>query len=201
MVPTEATPDVAFPSLPRGLAVFRQLLAFIGRLELLLAILALVMVVAISAAQAFLRYFFGTSLWWAQEIAETAIMVCYFLGISYVFKTRQEIYIEFVSSMLPVRMQLVLYMFEQLLAVAFTASLLWLAYLFSPTLFNMQTPMLKLPAAVTFGPLIASSSMIALTSIYHLIFGIWAFRNRLPGRFLTDIEQHGLILAPLRQEL
>src|SRR5690606_10649934 len=115
MVPTEATPDVAFPSLPRGLAVFRQLLAFIGRLELLLAILALVMVVAISAAQAFLRYFFGTSLWWAQEIAETAIMICYFLGISYVFKTRQEIYIEFVSSMLPVRMQLVLYMFEQLM--------------------------------------------------------------------------------------
>src|SRR5690606_41622564 len=140
MVPTEATPDVAFPSLPRGLAVFRQLLAFIGRLELLLAILALVMVVAISAAQAFLRYFFGTSLWWAQEIAETALMICYFPGISYVFTTRQDIYLQFVSSMLPVRLQLVLNLVEQPLGVASTGSLRELAYLFSPTPFNRQTP-------------------------------------------------------------
>lgn len=199
-MPTAAVSDVAFPPLPRGLAVFRRLLAWIGRVELVLAILALVMVVAISTAQAFLRYFLGTSLWWAQEVAENAIMVCYFLGISYVFKTRQEIYIEFLSSMLPVRMQLLLYIFEQLLALGFTLALLWLAYVFSPTLFNMQTPMLKLPAAVTFGPLITAASMIALTSVYHLIFGIWAFRNRLTGRFLTDIERHGLILRPWQLE-
>lgn len=199
-MPTEAPPGLAFPPLPKGLAVFRRLLAFIGSVELVLAILALLVVVAISAAQAFLRYFLGTSLWWAQEVAENAIMVCYFLGISYVFKARQEIYIEFLSNMLPLRMQLVLYIFDQVLALGFTLALLWLAYVFSPTLFNMQTPMLKLPAAVTFGPLITATIMIALTSMYHLLFGIWAFRNRLSGRFLADIERHGLILSPLQQE-
>lgn len=189
--------SVASHPLPEGLAVFRRLLAVVGRAELVLAIIALVIVVVLSTAQAFLRYFFGTSLWWAQEVAENTIMVSYFLGISYVFKTRQEIYVEFLSSMMPIRLQLVLYMLEQLLALGFTLALLWLVWLFAPTLFNMQTPILKVPVAVTYGPLVFATVMIGLTSIYYFFYGIWSFRRGpAPGRRLTEIEEQGLILRP-----
>lgn len=194
-------PAETVSALPRGLAVFRRSLAVIGRAELVLAIVALLIVVVLSTAQAFLRYLFGTSMWWAQEVAENTIMVCYFLGISYVFKTRQEIYIEFVSSMLPVRFQLVLFLFEQVLALAFALALLWLAWLFTPTLFNMQTPILKVPVAVTYGPLLFATVMIGITSVYYFAYGIWTFRRGLaPGRHLSDIEQRGLILRPWAPE-
>ena len=192
----EGLPTVVTEPLPKGLAGFRQSHAWIGRTELTLAIAALLVVVALSSAQAFLRYFVGASLWWAQEVAENTIMISYFLGISYVFKTRQEIYVEFVSGMTPIKVQLALYILEQILTLIFAVAILWLVYLFSPTLFNMRTPVLRLPAIVTPGPLIFSSAMIALTSIYYMAFGIWSFRRGTEGRLLTDIEQKGLILSP-----
>lgn len=197
---TEGMPTVVADPLPKGLAVFRQFLAWVGRTELTLAIVALVVVVALSSAQAFLRYFVGASLWWAQEVAENTIMISYFLGISYVFKTRQEIYVEFVSSMTPMKVQLALYILEQILTLIFAVAILWLVYLFSPTLFNMRTPVLRLPAIVTPAPLILSSAMIALTSIYYMAFGVWSFRRGTEGRLLTDIEQKGLILSPWVEE-
>lgn len=197
---TEGMPTVVADPLPKGLAVFRQFLAWVGRTELTLAIVALVVVVALSSAQAFLRYFVGASLWWAQEVAENTIMISYFLGISYVFKTRQEIYVEFVSGMTPMKVQLALYILEQILTLIFAVAILWLVYLFSPTLFNMRTPVLRLPAIVTPAPLILSSAMIALTSIYYMAFGVWSFRRGTEGRLLTDIEQKGLILSPWVEE-
>ena len=187
-------------SLPAGLAVFRRLLAWIGRAELMAAIAALVAVVLLSATQAFLRYFVGASLWWAQEIAETLILVCYFFGISYVFKTRQEIVIEFLSAMAPLRLQVLLFVLEQLFVLAFVITVVWLTHRFSPTMFNMQTPVLKLPAAVTFAPLVVASLMMALTALYYLGFGLWALRNGGPATTLAEIEARGLILRPWLDE-
>lgn len=186
--------------LPAGLAAFRRLLAWVGRAELVTAIAALLVVVLLSAAQAFLRYLVGASLWWAQEIAETMILVCYFFGISYVFKTRQEIVIEFLSAMAPVRFQVVLFVLEQVFVLIFVVALLWLTHRFSTTMFNMQTPVLKLPAAVTFAPLVVASMMMALTALYYMGFGLWALRNGGPATTLAEIEDRGLILRPWLDE-
>lgn len=194
-----ATTNVAHP-LPRGLAVARQLLAGIGRIELALAIGALVVVVVLSTAQAFLRYTLGTSLWWAQEVAEMLIMVTYFFGISYVFMTRQEIYIEFLTSLSPLRIQLAFFLAEQVLTLVFALALLWLTYLFSPTLFNMTTPVLKLPAFVNTAPLILATMMMVLTSLYYLAFGVWAFGRSSSAGLLAEVEARGLILRPWAQE-
>ena len=186
--------------LPKGLAAFRRLLHFVGRVELGLAIAALVVVVGLSTAQAFLRNTVGASLWWAQEIAENTIMFTYFLGVSYVFKTRQYIVIEFVSSLSPLRLQMVFYLIAQVLAFIFAVAVLWLVYLFSPTLLNMTTPVLKLPAIVNSGPLILASAMIALTSIYYLAFGLWAMASNRMGHSLYEMEAQGIVLQPWEEE-
>lgn len=187
-------------TLPGGLASFRRLLAAIGRIELVLAIIALIVVVVLSTAQAFLRYSLGTSLWWAQEVAENTIMVSYLLGIAYVFKTRQEIFIEFLTGMVPIRLQMALFLFEQVLALAFALALLWLVYLFSPTLFNMRTPVLGLPAIVTPAPLILSTVSIGLTSIYYFAFGLRAFGRPTSAHLIVEIEEQGLVLQPWADE-
>lgn len=187
---------IAPPALPRGLAAARRFLAWVGRVELVLAIAALLVVVVLSCAQTFLRYSVGGSLWWAQEIAENMILVCYFSGVSYVFKTRQEIYIEFAASLAPIRGQVTLFVVEQVVTIAFSLALLWLVWLFSPTMFNMQSPVLKLPGWVTFAPLVFSSAMIAVTSAYYLAFGIWALSRGTGDNRIAEVEARGLILRP-----
>ncbi len=186
--------------LPRGLAGFRQFLHVVGRVELYLAIAALILVVTISTAQVCLRYTMGASLWWAQEIAENTIMVAYFLGISYVFKTRQYIVIEFVSGISPIRLQMAFYIAAQILAVVFAIGILYLVYLFAPTLMNMTTPILRLPAIITPAPLIVASAMIAVTSIYYLWFGFWVLASGISGATLDEIEEMALIDLPLVEE-
>lgn len=188
-------------AMPRGLALLRQFLAVIGRAELMLAIVALIVVVALSATQAFLRYVGGWSLWWAQEVAECTILVTYFLGISYVFKTRQEIYIEFVAMLTPMRVQILMFIVEQVVSMIFALALLWLIGLFLPVMLNMQTPLLKMPGWLPFAPLIFSTVMIGLTSLYYCAFGIWSLNRSSAATSLAEIEAPGLILRPWEVQL
>lgn len=187
--------------LPGGLAVFRRSLRFIGNVELVLAIIALIIVVVLSGAQALLRYAFGTSLWWAQEISENTILFSYFLGISYVFKTRQYVLIEFVSSKLPLRAQIVLYLFAQILTLVFAVGTLYLLYLFLPTLLNMRTPVLSLPGFIPPLPLLIGSAMMVVTTIYYFSVGIWAFGGGAPGTSLADWEEVFLVEQPLVENI
>ena len=91
-------------SLPRELAAFRRFLSYVGKAEIVIA-MELAATVVLSTSQAFLRYTFGTSLWWSGEIVQYAVFSTYFFGISYAFKTRQYILIEFVSAMAPPKLQ------------------------------------------------------------------------------------------------
>ncbi len=184
-------------TLPRELAGCRRFLFLVGKVEITIAIAGLVVTVALSASQALLRYAFGTSLWWAGEIIQYAVFASYFLGISYVFKTRQYILIEFVSRQAPLKLQLVFYCIAQVLAVVFAGGTVWLLYLFLPTLLNMQTPVLGLPAFILPIPLAVGSAMVVVTSLYYLAFACWALARGLTGESLHEIESVALITPPL----
>lgn len=197
--PTAKLADGAV-KLPKGLAVFRRFLHVIGQIELSLAITALVIVVAISSAQTILRYLFSTSMWWSQEVMEIAILLSYFFGISYVFKTRQYILIEFITSKLPTRFQLVLYVAAQILTIAFAGMIAWMFYLLLPTLFNMRTTVLGWPGWLSPLPLAIASAMLVLTSFYYLLFGFWAltrgWNSAWGATSLSEIEGHVLTNEP-----
>ncbi len=192
-----AAPASAAALLPTGLAACRQFLAYLGRAELVLAGIGLAVVVVLSTAQALLRYAFGTSLWWAGEIAQYAVFVSYFLGVSYIFKTRQYILIEFVSYQLPIRVQMVFYCLAQVAAIVFAGGTIWLLFRFLPTLLNMRSPVLSLPAIIAPIPLAFASAAIVLTSLYYLVFGVWALANGVRGKDVAEIEAIALITTPL----
>lgn len=181
------------PELPRWLAGPRRILAAIGRVELVLAITALIVVVVLSGAQAILRYTVNASLWWAQEVAQLTIVVAYFFGVSYVVKAQQEILIEFLAHKMPLRVQLVMYAFAQLLTIAFSATVLVLIWRFAPALMGMVTPTLQLPDLVRIAPLGIASAMIVLTGFYYLAWALWALSARLDAPSLPALEQTALI--------
>lgn len=196
MVTADAAP-AAPPRLPRSLERARRILAVIGRVELAFAIVALVVVVVLSGAQALLRYAFGTSLWWAQEVSGTLMLFGYFLGASYIFKTRQYILIEFLSQQMPLVVQRVLYLFAQVAAIVFAGALAWLTFQFAPTLLGMRSPVLGLSGILTGIPVGLAAAMITLTSLYYLAFGLWVFGQSGAGDTLAEIEEIGLVIAPL----
>ncbi|MBL4811056.1 MAG: TRAP transporter small permease subunit [Rhodobacteraceae bacterium] len=193
---TSQIADDAVVDLPRGLAKFRRLLHIIGKIEITAAICALVFVVALSATQTILRYLFATSMWWTQEVVEISILACYFFGISYVFKTRQYILIEFLSSKGSIKFQLALYMLAQIFAIIFTGLITWMFYLFLPTLINMRSTILGWPGWLGPLPLVIASIMMVLTSIYYFLFGLWAFGQEWDETSLDGVERHALTNIP-----
>lgn len=192
-VTTQGHSDLGGPTLPSWLESGKRILAFIGRIELTLAVIAMVIVVVLSGAQAILRYTIGASLWWAQEVAQLTIVIAYFFGISYLFKIRQYILIEFLSLKFSIRIQLMFYIFAQILTILFTATVFVLLVRFAPMLLQMTTPTLGLPEFLRSLPLAIASTMMVVTSIYYLAFGIWALATGLPGDTLDEIESLALI--------
>jgi TRAP-type C4-dicarboxylate transport system permease small subunit len=186
-------PQTDGPTLPAGLASARRLLIAVGKVELFLAVVALVLVVVVSGAQAILRYTIDASLWWAQESAQLTIVIAYFFGISYMFKARQYILIEFFSMRFSVRVQMYMYIFAQILAIIFTVTCFVLLIRFAPSLMGMTTPTLGLPDMVRVLPFGIGSAMIAVTSVYYLAFAVWVLRSGVKGGSVADLEQMALL--------
>jgi len=61
---------------------FRKALAAVAFVELWVAMTAFVFVIVLTMVQVSYRYLLSGSIWWAQEIAQLAMLVAYFLGIA-----------------------------------------------------------------------------------------------------------------------
>ena len=83
--------------LPKGLAIFRQALRYVGRVELAVAVMSFTAVVVLNLTQITLRLF-DSSIWWAQEVSLLLAMIAYFIGVSCVFRLRQFVRDQFLCS-------------------------------------------------------------------------------------------------------
>jgi len=158
----------AFAALRRGLAV-------LGRVELLLAVAAFAFVAGLTIWQVVLRYGFGGAIWWAQEVAQLAMLVSYFFGIAYVYKANQEIVIHFVVQRLAPARQHALYIVIQLLVAAFCAMAALQGLLLAPSQLNFKTYILNIPKFYSTLPLILASISMTVTA---LTFAAIAWRRR-----------------------
>ena len=178
------------------LAGFRRVLAYVGIAELWLAVAAFAAVVLLTIVQVALRYFFETSLWWAQEVSQMMILVAYFQGIAYAFKTRQYIVINFLAERLSPAAQLYCYLFAQLLVVVFCGVVLVEGTAILPRQYLMLTYILHIPRMYLGLPLLfAAVSMIA-TSVYYALV-VWRAARREPGAAPPDIEAQRLVSQPV----
>lgn len=178
------------------LAGFRRALALVGIAELWLAVAAFAAVVLLTIVQVALRYFFESSLWWAQEVSQMMILVAYFQGIAYAFKTRQYIVINFLAERLSPAIQLYCYLFAQLLVVAFCGVVLVEGIGILPRQYLMLTYILHIPRMYLGLPLLfAAASMIA-TSVYYALV-VWRAAQRDTNAAAPDIEAQRLVSQPV----
>lgn len=172
--------------LPKGLAIFRQALRYVGRVELAVAVMSFTAVVVLNLTQITLRLF-DSSIWWAQEVSLLLAMIAYFIGISCVFRLRQFVVINFFVQRFSLRTQVGLYVLAQVLTIGFCATVFNVASDTIPRLMRTYSVILHLPMAYwTLTLMVASASMI-ITSLYFGLAVIAAAR-RMPGAGLDELE-------------
>src|SRR6185503_287442 len=155
---------------------FRSLLAAIGFVELWVAIVAFVFVVGLTMTQVLYRYLLAGSIWWAQEIAQLAMLVAYFFGIAYVYKAKQDIIVGFLVSRFSRRVQVALAIFTQALIVMFCLFLVVTGLELAPAQLVFFTYILNIPRFYSTLPLIIASASMAATAVYYGIVA-WQSRN------------------------
>jgi len=179
-----------------GLARLRRALGHVGTVELWLALVSFAAVVCLTIVMVTLRYGFDGSIWWAQEVSQMMILVAYFLGAGYVFKTRQYIVVAFVFDRFPKSLQLYIYLLTQVLVIAFCCIVVVELIAIAESQLSMRTVILHIPRFYGTLPLFfASVSMIA-TSAYYAI-AVWRAAASRPGNGLHDLEAPLLINQPV----
>ena len=179
-----------------GLARFRRALGHVGTVELWLALVCFTAVVCLTIVQVTLRYGFDGSIWWAQEVSQMMILVAYFLGASYIFKTRQYIVVSFLFDRFPKRLQLSLYLLAQVLIIGFCCVVVVELIAIAESQLSHRTVILHIPRFYGTLPLFfATVSMIA-TSAYYAV-AVWRAAAGRPEEGIHDLEASLLISQPV----
>lgn len=170
---------------------FRKVLAAIGLVELWVAMAAFVFVVGLTMTQVLYRYLLAGSIWWAQEIAQLAMLVAYFFGIAYVYKAKQDIIVGFLVNRLRRPVQVALSIVTQILIVVFCLFLVVTGLELAPAQLVFFTYILNIPRFYSTLPLILASASMAVTAIYYAIVA-WQSR-KLPPEAAEKADRDALI--------
>jgi C4-dicarboxylate transporter, DctQ subunit len=166
----------------------RQLLKWLGDIELWTSVAAFILVVVISSLQILLRSAFGLSIIWAQEVSQLAMLVTYFLGAAYIYKQRQYMVVEFLTNMLPRSTQYWLYLFAQVLTLAFSIMMVAMIVEIAPAQLRMKTFLLHIPRFYSSLPVLIGSLSMALTATYYLVATVRAGGVTGQGASIQEIE-------------
>jgi len=155
-------------SLPEGLILFRRVLRYLGRIEMVVALIGFCATVGLTFIQIVLRWGFDKSIWWVQEISLLLMMIAYFIGISCVYRMRHEVIIRFVVDRLPVKIQFFFYYLAEVLTIVFCSIVLVSGITDVPDLLTTYTVIMHLPEFYWTLPLLIASTSMILTSVYYL---------------------------------
>jgi len=175
------------------MAAFRKVLVAIGFVELWVAMVAFVFVIVLTMIQVGYRYLFAGSIWWAQEIAQLAMLIAYFLGIAYVYKAKQDIIVGLLLKRLPRRMQVALALFAQIVIAAFCVVLVVTGLELAPSQLVFFTYILNIPRFYSTLPLIIASASMAVTAVYYAIVA-WQSRHA-TAEAAEELEGQSLIVV------
>ncbi len=129
------------------------------------------------------------------EVAQMMILVAYFQGIGYVFKTRQYIVIDFFTERLAPQAQLYCYLFAQLLVAVLCLVVVVESLILAPRQLDMKTYILHIPRLYLGLPLLFASLSMLATSAYYAL-AVWRRAAARPGQGLVELERTLLISRP-----
>ena len=155
------------PPEPGVFRLGRNTLAFLGRMEMAVTVLSIVVICCLTGASIVLRYFFGASLLWGEEVSLLLMKVMVFAGAAAVYKGRAYIAIDFVFRAFGPRGRYLLSIAAWMAAAGFAAVVAWQGMLMYPTQIHTRTYLLELPKFYFTVPVIYGAASIVLTSAFY----------------------------------
>lgn len=186
--------------MPGWLAAFRSTLRAIGLMERYLAAATFLAVVALNCGEVAMRYLFKASLWWSQEVSLLMMLVAYFFGASYVFKSRQYVVVDLLVKRFRPRLQVRLYVLTQMLIGLVCGVILVESIKLAPGQFHFHTFILGIPKFYSTVPLLLAALSLLATALYYGIAVPWAARSRDRDAPLSEVEGEVLIIEGIVPE-
>ncbi len=164
-------------SFPKGLVLFRRALRYLGKIEMVVALIGFCTTVGLNFIQIALRWGFDKSIWWVQEVSLLMMMIGYFIGISCVYRMRGEVIIRFLVDRLPVKAQFFFCCLAEVFTIVFCSVVLVTGLRDAPGLLTTYTVIMHLPEFYWTLPLLVASTSMILTSVYYLA-ALWTSSSR-----------------------
>jgi TRAP-type C4-dicarboxylate transport system permease small subunit len=116
-----------------------------GLLAVLLALMA-----TLVFGNVVLRYFFGHSLSWVEEVTRYMMIWLAYLGAGLAFRAGTHVAVEVVQDLLPDRLRLAARWLILLLAILFLAAVTWLGTRYALFAWRQRTPVLGVPLGAVY---------------------------------------------------
>ncbi len=172
----------------------RNTLAVLGRMEMAVTVLAIMVICCLTGASIILRYFFASSLLWGEEVSLLLMKVMVFAGAAAVYKGRAYIAIDFLFRPFGPRGRYLLSIAAWMAAAGFAAIVVWQGVLLYPTQIHTRTYLLELPKFYFTVPLIYGAASIVLTSVYYA--ALLVFRLAMGDDF-AEVDEAVTVLPDL----
>lgn len=151
-------------------------------IEEILCSIFLVIMVSLVIINVFLRYLFGYSIFWAEEVATICFVWCVFVGASATYKHKMDMGIDILSTKTPPHVQKIVRLLINLILLAINAYIFYMAIIFTNIAWNKPTAVLGVSsAALNFALVIA----FGLITFYTLRF---LYRD-ISGYFSSDMNR------------
>lgn len=132
----------------------------------------LVTMITLVISNVILRYLFGTSISWSEEVATICFVWCVFLGASATYKHKMDMGIDVLVSKAPLTLERTIRLATRLFLLALNGYLFYIAIVFTLIAWGKPTAVLGVSSAVFNSALIVSFGLISWHSLRFLVADI-----------------------------
>jgi TRAP-type transport system small permease protein len=149
--------------------MYTRFCALLSKASLMVAVVGLIVLIACVQYQVFGRYILNDTPTWAEALALLLVLYITALGVAVGVRDAGHIGMDSIVSLLPEKMRLKLEIIIHLLVCLFGGLMAYNGYIWTVLKWDDQKPMLPVPSALDFLPLVIAGVMIVLFSIEHII--------------------------------
>ena len=146
----------------------KQLKYVLKHFEEILCSLFLLTMVTLVIVNVFLRYLFGYSIFWAEEVATICFVWCVFVGASATYKHKMDMGIDILVSKTPPKIQATLRLLTGFILLMLNGYIFYMAIVFTHIAWVKPTAVLGMSSAVLNSALILGFGLITFYTIRFL---------------------------------
>ena len=155
------------------------ILSFLGNLDMTIACIACMILVALTLVGIVFRYVLGSPFAWMEEITGWCFLWMNLLGACVAFRTKSHVAVEIVVELFPKSVQRIIEVFIALLTGALLVYMTYQAVIYLGTVAgaNRMTGLLRLPYAMIYGLLPVATTLMFVNMVYAFIKDLHTWKH------------------------